>query len=206
MINYNGQFESKKDVTVNNLPAGAYVGKILGAKVETQNIGGRDIERLIIQLDVTEGEYKDHYVKTYEAAKGGQYPAKFKGVLRLNIPKAGDQYEGMNKRILQGAAWALEESNKGYHWDWDESKLKGLSVGFSVREADYLIEDADGIRTGTTTEIVRLESVQDVKNGEAKPVKKRELKEEQKRKLEEYNRQINQPKSLFTAVDEELPF
>lgn len=204
MINYNGEFESKKDVAISNLPAGAYVGKILGAKVEMQNIGGRDIERLIIQLDVVEGEYTNHYQKMYEAAKGGQYPAKYKGVLRLNIPKAGDQYESMNKRIMQGAAWALEESNKGYHWDWDESKLKGLSVGFSVREADYLIEDAEGVRTGTTTEIVRLESVQEVREGKTKPCKKRELKEEQKRKLEESNRNVEQG---FTAVEtDELPF
>lgn len=205
MINYGGEFESKKDVTVSNLPAGAYVGKILGAKVETQNIGGRDIDRLILQMDVTEGEFANHYQKIYEAAKGGQFPAKYKGVLRLNIPKAGDQYESMNKRILQGAAWALEQSNKGYHWDWDESKLKGLSVGFSVREADYLIEDADGLRTGTTTEIVKLESVDEVKAGQVKPVKRRELKEEQKKRLEEYNRTTAQG---FTSVeaDDELPF
>lgn len=205
MINYGGEFESKKDVAVSNLPAGAYVGKILGAKVETQNIGGRDIDRLILQMDVTEGEYTNHYQKIYEAAKGGQFPAKYKGVLRLNIPKAGDQYESMNKRILQGAAWALEQSNKGYHWDWDESKLKGLSVGFSVREADYLIEDADGIRTGTTTEIVRLESVDEVRSGNVKPVRRRELKADQKAKLEEYNRKTAQN---FTAVevDDELPF
>ena len=205
MINYGGEFESKKDVTVANLPAGAYVGKILGAKVETQNIGGRDIDRLILQMDVTEGEYTGHYQKIYEAAKGGQYPAKYKGVLRLNIPKAGDQYEAMNKRILQGAAWALEQSNKGYHWDWDESKLKGLSIGFSVREADYLIEDADGIRTGTTTEIVKLESVEEVRSGNVRPVKRRELKEEQKKRLEDYTRTTAQG---FTAVeaDDELPF
>ena len=205
MINYGGEFESKKDVAVSNLPAGAYVGKILGAKVETQNIGGRDIDRLILQMDVTEGEFANHYQKIYEAAKGGQFPAKYKGVLRLNIPKAGDQYESMNKRILQGAAWALEQSNKGYHWDWDESKLKGLSVGFSVREADYLIEDADGIRTGTTTEIVRLESVEEVRSGNVKLIKRRELKEEQKKKLEEYNKATAQ---TFTAVevDDELPF
>lgn len=205
MINYGGEFESKKDVTVSNLPAGAYVGKILGAKVETQNIGGRDIDRLVLQMDVTEGEFANHYQKIYEAAKGGQYPAKYKGVLRLNIPKAGDQYEGMNKRILQGAAWALEQSNKGYHWDWDESKLKGLSVGFSVREADYLVEDAGELRTGTTTEIVKLESVEEVKAGQVKPVKRRGLKEEQKKRLEEYNRTTAQG---FTAVeaDDELPF
>ena len=185
MISYNGEFESKKNVSVENLPAGAYVGKILGAKVENQVINGRSIDRLILQMDVTEGEHKGHYTKQYESAKGGQSPAKFKGVLRLNIPQKGDQYEGMNKRILQGAAWALEQSNNGYTWDWDESKLKGLAVGFSVREADYLIEDNGEYHTGTTTEICRLESVSEVRDGKVKTPKRRELKDAQKQKLAE---------------------
>ena len=203
MINYNGDFESKKDVAIVNLPAGVYVGKILGAKCEQQEIAGRQIDRLVLQLDVTEGEYKDHYQKLYEASKGGMFTPKYKGIYRLNIPQKGDQYEQMNKRILQGAAWALEQSNSGYKWDWDESKLKGLSVGFSVREADYLIEDNGELRTGTTTEICRLESVSDVREGKAKTPKKRELKDAQKKRLEEYSTQ----NTTYTEVEEEeLPF
>ena len=204
MINYNGDFESRKDVAISNLPAGAYVGKVLGAKVETQQIAGRATDRLIIQLDVAEGEYKDHYKKVYEASKGGMYPAKFKGVLRLTIPEKGDPYESMNKRILQGAAWAFEESNSGYKWDFDESKLKGLSVGFSVREADFLLDDSEGCRVVSTTEICRLESVKEVKAGTVKPVKKRELKEAQKQRLESFNNSVHQ---AFTEVEQDdLPF
>lgn len=204
MISYDGTFESKKDVTIVNLPAGAYVGTVCAARVETQQIAGRATERLVIELDVSEGEYKDHYHKAYEAASGGQYPAKYKGTYRMTIPQHGDQYEAMNKRILQGAAWAFEQSNRGYHWDWDESKLKGLSVGFSVREADYLIDDAEGVRTGTTTEICKLESVEEVRAGKIKVPKKRELKDAQKRRLAEYNAEHN---DAMEVVDtEDLPF
>lgn len=206
MINYGGEFESKKDTMISTLPAGVYVGKVLGAKVETQNIGGRDIDRLIIQLDVAEGEYAGHYVRAYEAAQGGMYAPKFKGVLRLNIPKQGDQYEAMNKRILQGAAWAFEQSNKGYKWDWNESKLKGLSVGFSVREADYLIDDSTGVRAGTTTEICKLESVDDVRAGKVKTPKKRELKEAQKKRLAEATAAAAGGQGFAEVEDEELPF
>lgn len=204
MINYKGDFESKKDVAISNLPAGVYVGKVLGSKVETQTISGRDVDRLVLQLDVAEGDYKDHYKKVYEASKGGMYPAKFKGIFRLTIPQAGDQYESMNKRILQGAAWALEESNSGYKWDFDESKLKGLSVGFSVRDADYLVEDSEGIRKITSTEICRLESVKEVKAGTVKPPKKRELKDAQKQKLEQYNASTQ---AAYVEVEsDDLPF
>lgn len=204
MIQYSGNFESKKDTPVSVLPAGVYIGKVLGAKVESQTIGGKTVDRLVLQLDVTEGEHKDHYVKQYEAASGGQYPAKFKGVLRLTIPKPGDQYEDMNKRFLQNAAWALEESNKGYHWDWDESKLKGLAVGFAVRDADALIDDDQGVRMISYTEICRLESIPEIKAGKVQTPKRRGLKDAQKRRLAEYSAQVHG----FTEVsaDEELPF
>lgn len=205
MINYSGDFESRKDVAISNLPAGVYVGKVLGAKVEIQSISGKDVERLVFQLDVAEGEFKDHYKNIYEASKGGMYPAKFKGIFRVTIPQAGDQYEAMNKRILQGVAWALEDSNSGYKWDFDETKLKGLSIGFSVRDADYLVEDSDGIRKVTSTEICRFESVKEVKAGTVKPPKKRELKEAQKQKLDQYNASTHADYAEVEA-DEELPF
>lgn len=204
MINYSGDFEAKKDVAISMLPAGVYVGKVLGAKVETQNIAGRDIERLVLQLDVAEGEYTDHYRKAFEASKNGMYPAKFKGTLRLNIPVKGDMYEAMNKRILEGAAWAFQESNPGYKWDGEESKLKGLSVGFSVREADYLIEDADGVRKVTSTEICRLESIKEVKEGKVKMPKRRELKDAQKQKLAEYSASVRE--TLTEVETDDLPF
>lgn len=204
MINYSGDFQTKKDVQINNLPAGVYVGVVRDAEVTKEQIAGREVERLVLRLDVAEGEYKDHYQKAFDAASGGMYPARYKGVYKLNIPYAGDPYEGMNKRILQGAAWAFEQSNSGYHWDWDERRLKGLSVGFSVREADYLIEDKDGIRTGTTTEICKLESVSDVKAGAAKMPKRRELKEAQKQKLEAYN--VLQKSTPVEVDEEEVPF
>ena len=204
MINYGGDFAPHKDVATANLPAGAYVGKVLGAKVEDQLISGVLRSRLVLQLDVTEGEHKDHFVKAYEAAKGGAYPARFRGIFRITIPQKGDQYEGMNKRILQGAAWAFEDSNPGYKWDFDETKLKGLTIGFSVREADFLLDDAQGLRLCSTTEICRLESAKEVKAGIVKPVKKRELKEAEKEKLKAYT------SAALTVADdastEDLPF
>lgn len=201
MINYNGSFESKKDISVANLPAGAYVGKVISAKIESQVIAGTPVDRLVLELDVAEGEYKGHYTKLFEAASGGMYPARYKGVYRITIPREGDKYEAMNKRILQGVAWALEQSNKGYRWDWNEEKLKGLAVGFSVREADYLIEGDQGIRSGTTTEICRLESVAEVKAGKVKTPKRRELKEAQKQKLA-----LAAADSFVEVEQEDLPF
>jgi len=206
MINYGGDFAPQKDVATANLPAGAYVGKVLGAKVENQLIGGVERSRLILQLDVAEGDHTDHFVKAYTAAQGGSYPARFRGVLRITIPQKGDQYEAMNKRILQGVAWALEDSNPGYKWDFDETKLKGLKVGFSVREADFLMEDMQGIRLCNTTEICKLESVREVKAGTVKPVKKRELKEAQRQKWQAYCASAAVADTGDDGSAEDLPF
>jgi len=204
MINYSGDFEARENMVISALPAGAYIGKVLGAKVETVSSNGRTWDRLAIQLDVTEGQYAGHYQTLYKSQQGGQYAPKYKGILRLNIPVKGDQYEGMNKRILEGAVWCLEDSNPGFKWSWDETKLKGLSVGFSVRDVDYLIEDASGVRAGTTTEIARLESVKKVKAGEVKPLKRRELKDAQKQKLQAMtSATVNAAEAV---QPEELPF
>lgn len=208
MIKYEGKndFKPQQTVIVDALPAGAYVGKILGAKVETISTrDGGSFDRLAIQMDVSEGEYAGHYKKQYEAQKGGQYDAKFKGVLRLNVPVAGSQYEAGNKRAFENLAWCLEQSNKGYHWDWDETKLKGMNVGFSVRERDWIMERDGIVSSGTTTEIGRIENVQDVRDGKVKPMKKRALSDVDKKKLEDYG-QSTADYTETVAQDEELPF
>lgn len=208
MINYEGKtnFKPQQSVSVDMLPAGAYVGKILGAKIETINTrDGNSFDRLVLQMDVTEGEYAGHFKKQYEAQKGGQYEAKFKGIMRLTVPVAGSQYEAGNKRAFENLAWCLEQSNKGYHWDWDETKLKGLNIGFSVRERDWIMEQYGVINSGTTTEIARIESVQEVRDGKVKPMKKRVLSDADKKKLE----QSETASADFAATvveDEELPF
>lgn len=207
MINYEGKndFRAQQSVSYEALPAGSYVGKILGAKIEDVKTNNGSFQRLIIQMDVAEGEHAGHYKKLYDSQKDGQYAAKFKGVLRLNVPVKGSQYEATNKRIFENMAWALEQSNKGYHWDWDETKLKGLAVGFTVRERDWMMEQDGNIATGTTTEIARLDSVQDVRDGKCKLMKKRELSDADKQKIAQYNQ--NTEDFAETAVeDEELPF
>lgn len=209
MINYGnkGEFKPQQSTSFETIPAGAYVGKILGAKVENVEMGGAPAQRLIIQMDVTEGEYKDHYQNQFKNAQsaGGNFPAKFKGVLRLNIPRPGDQFEAGNRRALENAAWALEQSNSGYHWDWDETKLKGLNVGFSVRERDWLMEE-NGVVTGsgTTTEIARLESVSAVREEKVKPMRKKELSEANKAKLAAQS--ATQNGYVPAETDDELPF
>ena len=163
------------------LPAGAYVGKIYGARVEDTPNG----QRLAIQVDVEEGEHAGYFHRRYNADQGGRFTARYRGVTRLNIPDAStpaDRAE-WQKRALEALAWALEQSNEGYHWDWDEAKLTGLAVGFTVREKDYYIPESGN--SGTTTEIFSFWPVEKVRAGEVKTPKKRELSQADRARMEQ---------------------
>ena len=66
--------------------------------------------------------------------------------------------------------WAVEQSNPGYKWEWDEKKLKGKKVGINIRNRLYTYNN----KNRTTTEIGQLESIEDVKNGKCKKLKDRD--------------------------------
>jgi hypothetical protein len=53
--------------------------------------------------------------------------------------------------------WAIEQSNPGYKWDWNEGGLKGKIVGINVREGSY--------NGNAYTQIGRLEVADDVRKG-----------------------------------------
>lgn len=207
MINYKN-ITPQESTIVDNLPAGAYIGAVKGAKLETiSTTAGTTFDRLSLMLDVTEGEHKDHYLQQFKAQSGGQYEAKWKGTIRFTIPQAGSQFENWQKKALEHLAWCLQDSNPGYTWDSDETKLKGLKIGFSVRERDWIMERDDQIQTGTTTEIGRVESIKKVAAGVVKPMKKKELSDADKEKLRAWQNEEMATNNQMTEVyDDELPF
>ena len=182
------------------LPAGIYEGHIIGARVDLVN----NVQTLLLQVEIDKGDYAGFFKKQYEAARGGQFPAKYKGVFRVQLPDGQDeQHDGWRQHQLEGLVWALEDGNPGYHWDWDENKLKGLKVGLNVRERDYYYQG----RTGTTTEIGRFESVSKVNDPDEsqrpRPMKKRELSARDKAQMEKDNASA----AGFVMVEsEELPW
>lgn len=153
------------------LPAGVYEAIIKGARVEDTPWGG---QRLVLALDVSQGEHMGHYQGLFDwETKNSNYQPKWKGTFRQNIPTGdGTEKDSWTQRSLEGTVWALEQSNPGYHWDWDENKLKGLAVGINVRNKEWEYNDL----TGWTTEIGRLESIEEVRAGKVKVLKDKPLK------------------------------
>lgn len=147
------------------LPAGGYIAKCIGAKVVTYSgkNGNPDFEKLEIAVDITEGEFADYYKNDYDA--NTTEDKKWKGVCRLYVPTDdGSEKDELTKRRLKGMTMAFEDSNSGYHWDWDETKLKGLKVGILVRDKEW---EFNG-KTGFAPEIISFTSVQNIRDGKYK--------------------------------------
>ena len=163
-------FEAKKSNGFLELPpVGAYVAEI--KQVRLVEADGKQQTRDVIELmiDIVEGEYSNRYMDffTEQRERFGD-TIKFKGIFRLTPPVEGD--EDWRKRSFEGNLWCVEQSNPGYTWDWDETKLKGKKVGISVRKRLYTFNGQDR----ETTEIGRFETVDDVRNGKVKPMRDRD--------------------------------
>ena len=107
----------------NILPKGGYVMKILGVTVKQNRVG----QYLELSCDVCEGEYKDFFANDY---RNQSDPKKWHCNAFVNVPRDdGTEKDGWTKRAFATFIDALEQSNNGYHFDWDETKMKGLIVG-----------------------------------------------------------------------------
>lgn len=141
------------------LPAGPYVAIIRAVKID----GQEPDQTLILRLDIAEGDYTDYYKKRYIAdseRKNSKYPAKYKGDFRLRIPNPANKkalYPESDLNRFNDAMYRIEESNPGYHWDWNEQGLVGKYVGLSVRQGTY--------NGSCYTKPARLEIAGDVRQG-----------------------------------------
>lgn len=161
---YNGA-KAEKTTTVAALPAGGYVAKIMGAEVKEYEWG----EQLIVSLDIAEGEHKDHFAKEYRANTNED--RKWKGVYRVRIPDESNQYFNSQQRTFNNLIYCLEESNKGYHFDWDEKKLKGKMLGVLYRDKEWEYQG----KTGWTTECCAVTDVDAIRKNDFKMPKPKPL-------------------------------
>lgn len=153
------------------LPAGGYIVELKNAKVkEYKNQNDDAFERFEIALDIDEGEFKDYYANDY--CNQTNEDKKWKGVLRLYMPKEdGSEQDEWTKSRFKSFIEAVEDSNPGFHWDWDESKLRGKKIGclFRLEEWEY-----NG-KTGKKAQPFKAVSVEKIKSGNFKIPKEKLL-------------------------------
>ena len=162
---YNG-FKAERTAAKETLPAGGYVAKIMDATVLKYDWG----EVLKIDFDIAEGEHKGFFAADYRANTSEN--KKWRGNYRINIPNENNQYFDSQRKSFNNLIACLEETNAGYHFDWDETKLKGKGIGVLFRNKEWEYNDS----TGWTTECCAVTTAEDIRNGKFKTPKDKALK------------------------------
>ena len=145
---------------------GGHIVRIMGMAQSTSKNSGKPM--IIINFDIDEGsELDSFYRKQYEARKRSEpNNARWGGVIRYMLyDKSGQQTNG----FFKGFIGAVEESNPGYKWNWDERTIAGKLVGMVFGEEEYRGQNGD-IRTSVKAQMAR--SVQTIRDGVDVPKKK----------------------------------
>lgn len=174
------------------LPKGGYVVKIMGVSQE-QNSNGAYLK---IGCDIAEGEYKDFYSEQYK--RNTNENKKWGCNFLLSIPKDdGSEKDSNTKRFFKTFTEALEESNSGYHFDWDETKFKGKLIGGLFNEQEFVKNNGS---IGTSTKLARVCSVQRIKDGTFK------LPDDKKLTTGGNSSGSGDFMNVSGSIEEELPF
>lgn len=196
MKKYAGYEAKKTEPAGESLPAGGYVAKIMGAEVKEYDWG----DVLVISFDIAEGENKGFFAKRWKADENSDYERKWKGVYRLNVPSEKSKYPDSDKRKFNNAMWAVEASNSGYTWNWDEATLKNKLVGVLFRNREW---EMDG-KTGWTTECCFVTSVGDIRGGTYTTPKDKPLKNKPETAQKSPAEAAKELSEIIS--DDELPF
>ena len=126
------KIEAKGMDDFRSLPIGAYECVIKDARLNHNEETGKNT--LKISIDIASGEYKDYFLKAYE--KDTRIDRKWNNNAIRYLA-----YEGDNVAYFKGFIKTIENSNVGYTWDWDETKLKGKKVCGVFQYEEYKKQD-----------------------------------------------------------------
>ena len=187
MINKPNNWESvQASGTSEKLPAGAYVVEIQAAEVKTSQSG---YEYLDMCIDVCEGEFTGFYRKDFDT----QFePRKWRGHYRQGTPR-NDKAASFFKSMIT----AIEESNSGYQWNWDERSLIGKKAGCLIRDEEWESEKGHGWSTAP----FMLVSADKVRAGKYATPKPKPLPEKAAPALD-----MQMPAGFENIKDEDIPF
>jgi len=114
-------YEAAKEIVggdYERIPAGGYICRITVA----QDVP--DKEYLHIEFDISEGDYRAYFGEAY--LRSGFWFGK---LIRSYKESAIGFFKGFIK--------AVEESNAGYKWDWNEKSLLNKQVGMVLGYEEY---------------------------------------------------------------------
>jgi hypothetical protein len=127
--------KTKRRQTFEQLPKGAYVIEIKGAR-EDQNKNGSG-SHLTIAFDIAEGEYAGFYSKMFEQNTNEDKKWPNDAVFYLTVPRDGSpEYVVTNWNTFFAD---LEDSNNGFVFGGDVKPLKGKLLGakMAIEQSEY---------------------------------------------------------------------
>ena len=134
------------------LPIGAYECVIKDARINHNEQSGKDTFK--VSVDIASGEYKDYFQKMYESDT--RIDRKWNNNAVRYLAFTGD-----NVAYFKGFLTVIENSNIGYKWDWDETKLKGKKVCGVFQYEEY--EKQDGTK-GVKVRLSKFRSLDKMKD------------------------------------------
>ena len=140
------------------LPVGGYVCRILQAK----EIGPTAFSSgyLEVIFDIAEGEQAGFYRRNYDAQQANK---RWKGTYRLWSPdNSGSEQDNRANRSMKTFFNAVEGSNPGYVWNWNEASLVDKSFGAVFGEREFLTQDE---KIATVVEIQRVKTADEIRSG-----------------------------------------
>ena len=127
--------KSKRRTSFEQLPKGAYVVKIIGAREDPNKNGSGS--HLSIAFDIAEGKYKDFYMFQHERNTNEDKKWSNDGMFYLTVPQDNSpQYVLDNWNTFFAD---LEDSNSGFVFSGDPKQLKGKLIGgkFHIEQTEY---------------------------------------------------------------------
>lgn len=129
------EVEAKGMEDFKSLPVGAYECVIRKAEVYKNPTSGKESFR--VQVDIASGEYKGYFQKRYNNNTSSTKTWDNNSTRYL-------AFEGDNTAYFKGFITSVENSNPGYKWDWDETKLTGKKICGVYQYEEY--ENQEGKR------------------------------------------------------------
>ena len=129
------EVEAKGMEDFKSLPIGAYECIIREAKVYKNP--NTEKESFRVQVDIASGDYKGYFQQRYDNNTRSDKTWDNNSTRYL-------AFQGDNVSYFKGFITCVENSNPGYKWDWDETKLKGKKICGVYQYEEY--EKQDGTK------------------------------------------------------------
>lgn len=151
-INNWDEVEAKGMEDFRALPIGAYECVIKEAGEYTSEQSGKTSFK--VAVDIATGDYKDYYQNRFDN--------------NTNDNKKWDNnatrylaFEGDNVAYFKGFITCVENSNPGYKWDWDETKLVGKKVCGVFQYEEYKNQEG---KKGVKVRLTKFRSLDKMKD------------------------------------------